>query len=116
MSKYVRQLRYYSENHPNNYPTEGEDVINHSRLSSEKFFTPYMPIIQLGIQTLPGTKFYLNDSERLHPIIVGYTGLYELNLEGIAEINSLAFDPNSIETIRTTQDSYLIIDLVSEKE
>jgi hypothetical protein len=37
-----------------------------------------MPIVQLGIQSVPGTKFYLNGSN--NPIIIGNTGIYELDL------------------------------------
>ena len=48
------------------------------------------PIVQLGIQTLPGTKFYLNNS--IEPIIVGYTGIYELDLDNQTEIFKLTFN------------------------
>jgi len=42
---------------------------------------------------MPGVKFYINDDiKATNGIIIGYTGTYELNLEGIAEINSLRFD------------------------
>jgi hypothetical protein len=64
---------------------------------------------------LPGTKFYLNDNVRNYPIIVGYTGIYELNLDRIAEINSLSFDATSIQTINNIEDAYLIIDMVCER-
>jgi hypothetical protein len=40
-----------------------------------------MPIVHLGIQTLPGTKVYLN-SNMDAPVIIGATGIYELDLEG----------------------------------
>ena len=116
MGKYIKQFRYYSDNDLNNWPRTKDEFISTNALIGEKFFTKYMPIIQLGIQTLPGTKFYLNDIERLNPIIIGYTGIYELNLEGIAEINTLAFDLESINRISTNKDAYLIIDIVYEKE
>ena len=41
----------------------------------------------------------LNDKIKTNPIIIGYTGIYELNLENIAEINSLCFDIESIQNI-----------------
>jgi len=62
-----------------------------SNLVTGNIFTNYTPITQLGIQTLPGVKFYLNKREN-GAIIVGYTGIYELDLEGIAEINMLSFN------------------------
>lgn len=75
-------------------------------------FVDYTPIIQLGIQTYPGTRFYLNDG--LTPIIVGYTGIYELNVEGIAEISSLKFDAESLNQISKNDGAYLIVDIIYE--
>jgi hypothetical protein len=57
-------------------------------------FTNYLPITQIGIQTLPGTKFYLNEATT--PIMVASTGIYELDLEGLSTITSLSFDYNSL--------------------
>lgn len=115
MSKYIRQLRYYKENDERNYPQNKEEgYISINQLANYQFFSQYMPITQIGIQTLPGTKFYLNDIVQNYPIIVGYTGIYELKLDGFAEINSLSFDIASLETIRDTKDAYLIIDMVCE--
>jgi hypothetical protein len=53
-----------------------------------------MPISQLSIQALPGTKFYLNNS--YDPIVIGYTGIYEITINNLAEITSLKFDYESI--------------------
>ena len=76
-----------------NYPKG----LNKNNLMSGTIFHNYTPITQLGIQALPGTVFYLNDDTiRSNPIIIGYTGIYELNLEGIAEINTLCFDEKSL--------------------
>jgi predicted nucleic acid-binding Zn-ribbon protein len=52
---------------------------------------------QIGIQTMPGVKFYLNNS--IEPIIVGSTGIYELNVENLTEITALSFDTTSINMI-----------------
>ena len=73
-----------------------------------------MPISQLGIQALPGTKFYLNGSN--DPIIIGHTGIYELDLEGLAEITALSFDAKSIEAINGNNNSFLIVDIIYEQE
>lgn len=117
MGKYIRQLRYYKDGDSRNQPAnEDEGYISLNQLINPIFFSKYMPIVQLGIQTLPGTKFYLNDNTRNYPIIIGYTGIYELNLDGITEINSLCFDDVSINTINETPDAYLIIDMVCEGE
>lgn len=117
MSKYIRQLRYYKDEDKRNYPIndENEGTISLNQLINPKFFSQYMPIIHLGIQTIPGVKFYLNDNIKTNPIIIGYTGIYELNLENIAEINSLCFDIESIQNIQNIDDAYLIIDMISEE-
>jgi hypothetical protein len=59
---------------------------------------------------LPGTKFYLNNGTT--PIIIGSTGIYELDLEGLSEITALSFDGTSIETINSNNNAYLLIDVI----
>ena len=106
MAKQIMQFRYYTENGNKNYPK----AITKSRLVSGSIFQTYTPITQLGIQALPGTKFYLNDGTT--PIIIGSTGIYELDLEGLSEITNLAFDGTSIENINKNNNAYLIVDIV----
>lgn len=106
MAKQIMQFRYYADNNSKNQPSK----ITRRELSSGSIFSKYYPITQLGIQTLPGTKFYLNNS--ITPIIVGSTGIYELDLEGISEINNLSFDGNSLSAINNNNNAYLIIDII----
>lgn len=110
MAKQVKQYRYYGNKDGRNYPTN----LSYASLVAGSAFQKTMPVIQLGIQALPGTKFYLNNSN--NPIIIGYTGIYELSLEGVAEITSLAFDAKSIQTINDTINAYLIVDMIYEKD
>lgn len=115
MSKAIRQYRFYdsqssnSKNHPSTITlgnlASGSIFFNDASLGS---------ITQLGIQTLPGTKFYLNNS--ITPIVVGYTGIYELDLRSDTEITALAFDNASLNTINTTNNAYLIVDAIYEVE
>ena len=84
MAKQIKQFRYYEQNSNKNYP----NTISLSNLASGSIFSKYVPIIQLGIQSLPGTKFYLNNSN--DPVIIGNTGIYELNLNGLSEITAIA--------------------------
>lgn len=107
MAKKIKQIRYYSEGHQNNYGGP-----NYRNLISGSVFKDYVPIIQLGIQTLPGTKFYINGSN--NPIIIGNTGIYELDLQGLSEINSLQFDASSLVLIKENSNAYLIIDMIYE--
>ena len=109
MAKKVKQIRYYKDNSANNYPTTG---LTYRSLISGTAFSSYTPMIQLGIQSLPGTKFYLNGSH--NPVIIGNTGIYELNIEGLTEINSLQFDANSLTTISNNNNAYLIVDIIYE--
>ena len=124
--KRIKQFRYFGENHSKNYPVEvlnedGETVdvpgISKNSLYDGSIFNGYTPITQLGIQALPGTTFYLNnDNTRTNPMIIGYTGLYELNLEGIAEINSISFELESLNRIAQVHNACLIVDIVYEEE
>ena len=55
---------------------------------------------------------YLNNS--IEPIIVGSTGIYELELEGISKISSLKFDSKSLKLIADNPNAFLIIDVIYE--
>lgn len=110
MAKQVRQYRYYANKDSRNYPAN----LSYASLVAGSAFQQSMPVVQLGIQALPGTKFYLNNSD--NPIIIGYTGIYELNLEGLTEITSLAFDAKSIQAINDAVNSCLIVDMIYEKD
>lgn len=111
MAKQVRQFRYYKNGSNNNYHPDGTKI-SLATLVSGSTFADYVPIVQLGIQALPGTKFYLNNSN--HPIIIGNTGIYELDILGLAEINSLQFDSKSINNISINENAYLIVDIIYE--
>lgn len=111
MAKQVRQFRYYKNGSNNNYHPDGIKITL-ATLVSGSTFASYVPIVQLGIQALPGTKFYLNSSN--HPIIIGNTGIYELDILGLAEINSLQFDAKSINNISSNENAYLIVDITYE--
>ena len=110
MAKQVMQFRYYQDGDEiKNCPA---GLISGQSLTSGSLFENYYPIIQLGIQTLPGTEFYLNNSH--NSIIIGSTGIYELDLEGYTEITNLKFDIKSIERIAKGPSAYLIIDIISD--
>ena len=112
--KKVTQFRYYNDKTNNDNTTNYPSTLNYRKLVSGSAFSNVMPIIQLGIQTMPGTKFFLNGSDT--PIIIGSTGIYELDLQGLGQINSLQFDASSINLISNNDSAYLIIDIMYEKE
>lgn len=106
MAKQIMQFRYYAEGNSKNQPK----TISKAKLATGSIFANYLPITQLGIQALPGTKFYLNNS--ITPIIIGSTGIYELDLEGLSEITNLSFEGLSVEAINKNNNAYLIIDVI----
>lgn len=110
MAKYIKQFRYYNENDKTrNQPY----AISFRNLVSGSIFNDSLPIVQLGIQALPGTKFYLNNSKE--PVIIGNTGIYELDLYGSALITALSFENKSVQAISANDNAYLIVDIIYEK-
>ena len=110
MAKHIMQFRYYNDEQGNN--NQPEDL-NADALVYGTVFEKYLPFTQLGIQALPGTRFYLNDNIE-GPVIIGSTGIYELELEGISKINSLKFDSKSLKLIADNPNAFLIIDVIYE--
>lgn len=111
MARKVMQFRYYSSKNENNCPAG----LSKLQLSKGIAFNNYRPIKQLGIQTIPGTQFTLNNS--LQPITVGHTGIYELELDDKVEIFQLSFSTRSLDYIDASPGAYLIIDMIyGEKE
>lgn len=110
MEKRIMQFRYYADQHDNNQPPGLTALM----LSSGIAFKDISNITQLGIQTLPGVRFYLNSAEPISPIIIGSTGMYELDLEGISQINKIHFENNSLKKISANPNAYLIIDMICE--
>ena len=112
MAKHIMQFRYYNDEQGNNNQPESLKAKNLEK-GENNIFSKYTPITQLGIQTLPGTRFYLNSNIE-GPIIIGSTGIYELDLEGISKINSLYFDSTSLKLIADNPNAFLIIDVIYE--
>lgn len=112
MAKRVMQFRFYSEHDDRNYPGSCDlQSLQSGSIFNSDNREKYVPIVQLGIQSLPGTKFYLNNSLK-DPIIIGSTGIYELDIDGMAEITHLQFDRESLNTISENANVSLIIDII----
>lgn len=106
--KQIKQYRYYGKGNANTYPSDLDDA----KLTSGNLFDG-IAISQLGIQGRPNTCFYLNDS--VFPIVLGETGIYELDLEDRGTITSIAFVNNEAFKRYSTGDR-LLIDIVFEKK
>lgn len=80
-----------------------------SQLISGEAFSTYMPLSQLGIQAPPGTKFYINGSDV--PAIVGFTGMFDIDLTDGGSILSLKIDSQSMQFIQSNDSAVLIVDM-----
>lgn len=120
MGKILKQFRYYGDskepNYKQNYPVD----LTRKHLTSGLAFilqdNESASIVSLGIQSVPGLKFYLN--EAVDPIILGSSGIYQLDLINNYEINKLSFDESSLKNLVDTPSNtaYLIIDIIYEVE
>ncbi len=105
--KQIMQFRYEGFNHENNYPQYSDYT---QKLTTGNIFSDYKLVSQLGIQGPPGLKFRLNGGG---PIIIGKTGIYELDLENIGRIFSIRFETNELENfIDKVDGARLLIDIV----
>ena len=113
MSKVLRQIRYYGDNANLKNTPPG---LTWNQLFSGEAFQEYYPLYQIGVQGLPGTKFYLNDS--LYPVVLGSTGIYELEDNGQSQVVSLSFDKAALEKINSMDSlsAGLIIDIMGTRE
>lgn len=108
MAKYVKQFRYYGVNNPKNYPPG----TTYAALVNGNIFSDYSPIVSLGIQSAPDLKFYINDSE--YGAMVGKTGIFELDIDGITTIASIRIDETSLRNIDEVNSEPLMIDIIYE--
>jgi hypothetical protein len=112
MVKKVKQFRYYSEDNPNNNATKNEFLGK----EESSLLKNCSPAIHLGVQTIPGTKIYINEMFE-GPLIIGASGIYELDLENTTGlITDIKVDPESMNTIASIPTAYIIIDIVYEAE
>ncbi len=106
--KRIRQFRYSGDNSTEN----SSSSITKDALVFGNIFQSYNTISQMGIQGRPGTSFYLNNSE--FPIVLGETGIYEIDLQDRGTIHSIGFVDNSAFKYYTTFGDRLLIDIVYE--
>ena len=69
---------------------------------------------QIGIQALPGTRFKMSTGPDW--VVIGTTGIYELDLTGRATISALCFDKASIDIIQNGAGQTLLIDIVYKED
>lgn len=125
----VRQFRFYNLNseencnggmtetsNSENSNNEEQIEVTYQTLVNGKLFglSDANPACQIGIQALPGTRFYLNSGRPgNNAIVIGQTGIYELNTENIGiNITNLQFDGASIMAIHNARNIPLIVDII----
>ena len=105
MTQLFKQFIYCNNESLKNFPSDLVDT----DLISGSIFEGYTPLVQLGIQAPPGTKFYINGSN--NPVIVGFNGLFDIDLTQGGSITQLTFDASSINWIKGNDSAMLIIDM-----
>ena len=96
-----KQYRYFGSSSSKNNITR-EQLLNGTGLTN---------IIELGLRALPGTKFYINNST--DPVVVGYTGLFEIDFSSGGSVTSIRFDRQTVDFIDDNLNGgYIIIDLL----
>lgn len=108
--KKIMQFRFEGFQNLNNYPAFSD---YNAVLTEGNIFHDYGNVYQLGIQAPPGLRFYLNNSP--HPITIGKTGIYELDLGAAGRINSVKFNPLDIDFFFEQNNNRLLIDIIYEE-
>lgn len=108
------QFRYYGYEDKNNYPPNDVLPNMYGKLVSGNILRDYGIVSHLGIQGIPGTEFYLNDGQ--HPIYIGDTGIYEIDLEDRGQISRIRFSEKSLSKYEDEDydEVRLLIDIVYE--
>lgn len=106
--KLIKQFRYYGDGDSRNYPTN----LSKEELVYQNIFTGHSSITQLGIQGQPNTTLFLNGQD--FPIVLGETGIYEIDLQNYGYINSIRFTDESLSRYVSKGDDRLLIDIIYE--
>lgn len=114
MARKVQQFRYYAENNDNNYPDS--KLMNQENLVQFNIFQSYPNIKQLGIQSIPGVQFKINSENMDNWVVIGLTGIYELDLEDLIDIHSIQFHEDSVTMVSSNETGYIIIDILYDEE
>lgn len=105
MANTIQQYRFDAPNSSKNY-----NINNAGDLVTGKFLGSNIPIIQLGIQAIEGVRIYLNNFTE--PILIGESGIFELDSTGVTEISKIRFDSASLDSIAKNPNAILIIDTI----
>ena len=110
--KQIKQFIYYGPDDSNNTPQDSE----FSNPWIYNLFSKYRQISHLGIQGEPGVHFCINGSEDEDAIMIGNTGIYEIDLDGVGYISSLRFLEYDLKKFypESSEERRLIVDFIYE--
>ena len=107
----IAQIRYYGDGDTRNAPAD----LTAKQLTQNDngLLKNYGDINQIGIQARPNAEFWLNNSR--YSIIMGETGIYELDLRNTGFITDIKFSSSTISVYNKPDNTdRLIIDIVYE--
>lgn len=114
----VYQLRYYGLESEKNSPND-ENIwvgLSSDATKPSNLLANYGSAVKIGIQTLPGVRFYLSNNFS-NGIIIDHTGVYELDLRNTnTTINQLFFDRASLNRVSEVDNASLIVDILCSSE
>lgn len=114
ISPEVYQFRFYGFDNEHNYPS-GMNWIgsNGDNTKSTDLLSSIGAAVKIGIQTLPGVRFWISLGNLSDPIIIDHTGVYELDLRNTTtKIGSLFFEPTSLARVSEVENASLIVDVL----
>ena len=113
----IYQFRFYGTDNENNVPNDENfwlgqaGDINSSK--TKDLLSNYGAAVKIGIQTLPGVRFHISNSNFSNGIIIDHTGVYELDLRNTTtSISNLFFDIDSLNRINEIDNASLIVDIL----
>ena len=108
----LQQIRYFGKANTKEIDVSDETKTNNIEYDDLSQNLIKGSVKKIGIQTIPGIRFFV-DEKNEYPIIIGMSGIFELDLtSSIATISHLCFDVDSLGIIENNPGGYLIIDLL----
>ena len=112
MAKVIKQFRYWPESNTEeeNKPRFTSNITPEAAKDGSAF-AGQGRIVSLGIQALPGTAIYINGGTE--PLIIGNSGIYQIDVEDELTINTLRAD---LDSYADFLNAGIIFDIIYETE
>lgn len=105
-TKEIAQVRSLTKKDIKAINMEISDTISRYKNNNDKKGLLY----EIGVQTLPGLILKINGN----PVIIGRTGIFNLNTENFGEIKSvnIVIEDEYVNNITTSNNFYFILDMI----